>query len=97
VTVALDTVLDEPLIREGIAREVVSVLQTARKDAGLEVQDRIAVTWSCSDPNTVAALREHADVISREVLAVEFREGVGTTTLEVNKVPVGYTISKPPK
>jgi isoleucyl-tRNA synthetase len=94
VTIALDIELDDALRREGIAREVVSVLQSARKDAGLELQDRIAVSWSCDDPSTVAALREYADAIAREVLAVEFREGKGTSTADVNRIPVAYTLEK---
>src|SRR5262249_19556807 len=64
VTVALDTHLDDALRREGIARDVTSLLQTARRDAGLEVSDRVDVTWTCADDTVAAALREHADAIS---------------------------------
>ena len=63
------------LRREGIAREFVSLLQNARKDAGLEVTDRIRVSWSCHEPEVRAALGEHAEAIAREVLAVQFAEG----------------------
>src|SRR5262249_26102920 len=41
--VALDLTLDADLIREGLAREVVHAIQGARKDAGLDVSDRIAL------------------------------------------------------
>lgn len=43
ITVVLDTALNEALVQEGIARELVSKIQTMRKDAGFEVTDRIKV------------------------------------------------------
>ncbi|HEX3597832.1 MAG TPA: isoleucine--tRNA ligase [Polyangiaceae bacterium] len=94
VTVALDTKIDAALEREGIARELVSLLQNARKDAGLDVSDRIVVAWACTDDTVRAALAEHRDAISKEVLAVDFREGAGTESVEINKVPVRYTLTK---
>jgi isoleucyl-tRNA synthetase len=97
VTVALDTRIDDALLREGIARELVSLLQNARKDAGLDIADRIAVSWQCTDPLVSAALREHADVIAKEVLAPQFGEGEGSLRLEINKVPVTVTLSKHPR
>jgi isoleucyl-tRNA synthetase len=97
VTVALDTRIDDALLREGIARELVSLLQNARKEAGLDIADRIAVSWQCSDPVVSTALREHADVIAKEVLALEFAEGEGAVRLEINKVPVTVTLSKRPR
>jgi len=94
ITVALDTHVDAALAREGIAREFVSLLQGARKDAGLEVSDRIQVAWACSDDAVRAALEEHREAIAKEVLAVEFHEGAGTESVEINKVPVKYTLTK---
>jgi len=94
ITVALDTKIDAALEREGIARELVSLLQSARKDAGFEVSDRITVAWSCSDDTVRKALEEHRDAISKEVLAVDFREGEAKDAVEINKVPVKYTITK---
>ena len=49
VTVVLDTKLTEQLIEEGFVREVISKLQTMRKDAGFEVMDRINVTLKVCD------------------------------------------------
>jgi isoleucyl-tRNA synthetase len=94
VTVALDTHLDRALLDEGIAREFVSLMQNARKDAGLEVTDRISVSWSCSDPAVAGALRQHADVISKEILAADLREGEGSVTVDLNKVPVRFRLEK---
>jgi isoleucyl-tRNA synthetase len=94
VTVSLDTRIDAALRREGSAREFVSVLQNARKEAGLEVTDRIAVRWSCDDPDVSAALREHAEAISSEVLATEFVEGSGATRVDLNSVPVRFDLTR---
>jgi isoleucyl-tRNA synthetase len=94
VTVALDTHITDALRREGVARELVSLLQNARKDAALEVSDRIAVVWSCADEAMAAAIREHTGAIAKEILALEFREGGGTSTLELNKVVVLYSLEK---
>ncbi|MFN5876558.1 MAG: class I tRNA ligase family protein, partial [Ignavibacteria bacterium] len=55
LTVALDTELDEHLMREGLAREFVSRLQKIRKESGYEVTDRVEVHY-CADDETSAAL-----------------------------------------
>jgi isoleucyl-tRNA synthetase len=72
--VAVSTVLDEELIREGTARECVRFLQQARKDLGLDISDRIRVRWEASGM-LADALTAHADVIADEVLAVEMNSG----------------------
>ncbi len=69
VTVALDTRVDEGLLREGWAREVVSRIQNMRKEADLEVSDRIAVEYAV--PAEVAsAIEAFTDYISAETLSV---------------------------
>ena len=45
----LDTTLTDELIEEGFVREIISKIQTMRKEAGFEVMDRISVTLSVSD------------------------------------------------
>ena len=57
-TVALDLELTPELVRAGVAREVVRLVQEARKNSGFDVSDRIALTWQ-ADGDTAAALREH--------------------------------------
>jgi isoleucyl-tRNA synthetase len=94
LTVVLHTHVDEALGREGIAREFISVLQNARRDADLEVSDRIKVSWSCDDAQTAAALREHSEAIAKETLASEFVEGGAEQRVEVNGVAVGYTLAR---
>jgi len=71
-TVAIDTDVTPELRREGLAREVIRLIQDARKGDGLDISDRIAVRWSARDLEVAAALAEHAALIAGEVLAVEF-------------------------
>ncbi len=71
-TVAIDTTITPELRREGLAREVIRLVQEARKTDGLDVTDRIALRWSASDEDLAAALAEHASLIAGEVLANEY-------------------------
>jgi isoleucyl-tRNA synthetase len=71
-TVAIDTTVTPELRREGLAREVIRLVQEARKNDGLDISDRISLRWSASDPELAGALTEHAALIAGEVLAVEF-------------------------
>ncbi len=74
VTVVLDTNLSDALIREGYAREVISKVQTMRKDTGFEVTDRISLYYECDD-ELAAALEEYRDMISRTTLATSIVRG----------------------
>jgi isoleucyl-tRNA synthetase len=71
---ALDTALTEELVREGTARELVRTVQEARKQAGLEVSDRIILGVSGSD-GVEAALGEHRSYLMAETLAVAWQVG----------------------
>jgi len=70
VTVAIDTVLDDALIEEGFVREVISKIQTMRKEADFEVTDRIAVTMQGS-PKVAEVIARNFDEIAGEVLALK--------------------------
>jgi isoleucyl-tRNA synthetase len=74
-TVAIDTTVTAELHREGLAREVIRLVQDARKNDGLDITDRILLRWSANDPELAAAMTEHAGLIAREVLAVDYRPG----------------------
>lgn len=68
--VVLDCVVTPELAAEGLARDVVRAVQQARKDAGLEVSDRIALTLGHGGDDAVrAALETHGDLIAGETLA----------------------------
>ena len=71
---ALDTTLDDELVNEGFARELVRSVQDARKQAGLEVSDRIVLGISGSDA-VEKALAAHRRYIMNETLAVEWEVG----------------------
>ncbi|MSR23423.1 MAG: isoleucine--tRNA ligase, partial [Gemmatimonadetes bacterium] len=69
-TVALDPTLDDELRAEGMARELVNRIQRLRKDAGLEITDRIRL--GLEGPEEVRnAVVKHWDLIARETLALE--------------------------
>jgi isoleucyl-tRNA synthetase len=67
--VALELELDDELRREGLAREVVHAVQSARKTAGLQVEDRVDLSLG-GDEELLAAARAFEDYIARETLAV---------------------------
>ena len=68
--VALELEIDDELRDEGWAREIVHAVQAARRDAGLEVTDRIVLTLD-GDPALLAAARAHERYIAAETLAVQ--------------------------
>ena len=69
--VALDTTLNDALVREGIAREIVRTVQDGRKQAGLEVSDRIRLHVDGS-ALVSEALAEHREWIMNETLTAEW-------------------------
>ena len=71
-SIALDLEVTEELRRLGLAREVVRLVQDARKNSGLAISDRITVAWSATDSETTEAVAEHSDWIAGEVLATTF-------------------------
>ena len=74
MTVVLDTNLTEELIEEGFVRELISKIQTMRKEAGFEVMDKIVVSYAGND--TIAKIfEEDGEEIKPEVLAVGLCEG----------------------
>ncbi len=68
ITVVLDTNLTDELLEEGFVREIISKIQTMRKEAGFEVMDKIKVTYEGSG-KAESVFAKYADVIGREVLA----------------------------
>ena len=68
--VALDTTLTPALVREGLARDAVRLVQDARKQAGLEVSDRIELWLRANDATAALAIAEHEATLQAETLAV---------------------------
>ncbi|MGQ4810577.1 Isoleucine--tRNA ligase [Candidatus Entotheonellaceae bacterium PAL068K] len=77
VTVAVDTELTPELIREGYARDLVRLINTMRKGAGLALNDRIVLRYKAAN-ETAAALRDFAAYIQQETLAVSLTAGETT-------------------
>ena len=74
VTVVLDTNLTPELIEEGFVRELISKIQTMRKEAGFEVMDHILIT-SEGNEKIAGILEAHGEVIKSEVLAEDITLG----------------------
>jgi isoleucyl-tRNA synthetase len=81
---ALDTTLNEELIREGIARELIRTVQESRKQAGLEVSDRIVLGVSGSD-GVETALQEFQKYLMSETLATEWQVGQNDPLFSENR------------
>lgn len=67
----LDTALDADLLAEGYARDAIRAIQDARKDAGLDIADRIALVLTVPAAN-VADVEQFRDLIAHETLASSF-------------------------
>jgi isoleucyl-tRNA synthetase len=81
-TVALDLEITHELRLAGLLREIVRMVQDARKNAGLEVTDRIELWWRVGgSPEPAEAIRTHADAFAREVLATALHEGAPSDEL----------------
>lgn len=95
ITIDLDCSLDEDLILEGLAREVVNRIQKYRKDLDFHVADRITVRYDGS-PKLLEAITRHGDYIAKEVLASALnpapglQEGVNLT-VEGEKLQLALT------
>ena len=74
ITVVLDTNLTPELIEEGFVRELVSKIQTMRKEAGFEVMDKIRV-YAKDNDKIVDIMKNHGDEIKSEVLAEDIVTG----------------------
>ena len=94
-TVSLDTTLTDELIEEGFVREIISKVQTQRKETGLDVTDRIRLMY-CGNVMLGGIFEKNKEFIASEVLAFEIAEGEGpnphewdingeTATLSVEK------------
>ena len=73
ITVVLDTNLTPELLEEGFVREIISKIQTMRKEAGFEVTDKIHVTYTGSE-KAETAFAENRQEISEDVLAVSMEK-----------------------
>lgn len=93
-TVALDLELTPELVRAGLVREVVRMVQDARKRLGLEVSDRISLTWAAGG-ELGEALRGASALVADEVLATSIVEGEPTGTVVTDEeLGLSFSVAK---
>ncbi|MGN6274917.1 MAG: isoleucine--tRNA ligase [Solirubrobacterales bacterium] len=93
--VALQLELDDELRREGLAREIVHAVQNARKEAGLEITDRIDLTLA-GDPDLLEAARTHQDYLAGEVLAtsVSYADSPNGAAAKIDGRDLSITVTR---
>ena len=96
--VLLDTTLDERLRTKGLVRELTHRIQLARKNAGFEVTDRIAVTYQ-TDKVLGPLIEENRDEIAEEILATSVEETADTSgeyseTIEFDGMSITVTLTR---
>ena len=94
ITLALDTELTHELILEGIAREFVSKVQNMRKEAGLEVSDRITLRYQAQDAIVQEAVAAFGDYISNETLATAIVSGEAASALKTSEEDLNGHMTK---
>ncbi|MEP1034358.1 isoleucine--tRNA ligase [Ekhidna sp.] len=94
LTVALDITITEELRKEGLSRDVVNRIQNLRKDKGLEVQDKIAVSYATSDDMMSDALADFAEYIKTETQAVslEAKDSKGGEKFDIDGIEINVQI-----
>ncbi|MCL2654063.1 MAG: class I tRNA ligase family protein, partial [Propionibacteriaceae bacterium] len=98
-TVALDLTLTPDLVQAGLAREVIRLVQDARKASGFDVSDRIALVWQCEETEagqaTAEAIRARQSEIAEEVLATKMDEAVeASPKFEDETLGLRFTLTK---
>ena len=93
ITVSLDVTLTPELIEEGYMREIVSKVQTMRKDSGFEVTDHIALYYD-GDAEIEAVIEKYKDEIAGDVLADRVEKKSDLEKRDVNGKQVGLGVVK---
>jgi isoleucyl-tRNA synthetase len=102
ITVAVDPHLTTELVREGYARDVVRLINNLRKEAGMDISDRIRLAYEVDrtrNGDVAATFENFADYISQETLAVQLEPGnlddfEITRTVEVGEEAVTLTLRR---
>ncbi len=92
-SIALDLEVTDELRLLGLSREVVRLIQDARKNSGLAIGDRITVSWSSTDADTTAAVSAHSEWIAGEVLATSFAADGAAHEFSVADNEIGLSLS----
>ena len=86
--------LTSELKREGLMREVIRHVQSARKKAGLQVDDRIMLQLTTDDEQLHQAINEHAEVIATETLATFGQSDAYSTTVAIEGAELQITLQR---
>ncbi len=93
LSVAIDTQLDQGLLVEGIAREIVKAVQGLRRSAGLDVSDRIILHWASEHPDVLAAMEIHGAWVASETLATKMvGDGTGAMITLANETTIALAV-----
>ncbi len=98
-SLALNTEVTEKLAREGLARELVRRLQELRRDADLNVSDRIRAYVSGGDARLAGALSDFGDYVRQETLAIDILQsppvdGTATNSVTIDDLPVTLGVER---
>lgn len=94
---ALDLEITPELYREGLSRELIRYVQAARKDAGLNVDDRIVLSFMTDEKELAAAYTDYAEAIKTETLANELTSGDDYSyenTVTIDKMEITLKLQK---
>ena len=91
--VVLDTEVTADLVAEGLANDALRFIQDTRKVAGLDVSDRIVLTYS-ADPALAIAITQHKKRIMRDALITETIEGDGEYTTDIEGYKLSISVNK---
>jgi isoleucyl-tRNA synthetase len=98
--VAINTTITEPLKLEGLARDVVRQVQNARKEAKLDLLDKIALHLATDSPELAKAIQTHQQAIAAAVQATRWSDtplsgdGVHSATVKIDGQPLTITLRK---
>ena len=91
--VVLDTDVNSELVAEGLANDALRFVQDTRKTAGLDVSDRIVLTYN-ADPALAIAIEQHKKRIMRDALIVEMTTGDGEYSTEIEGYALNISVKK---
>ena len=91
ITVILNTELSQELIQEGLMRELVSKIQTMRKESGFNVTDHIAVTYSCGE-KLAEVIDKYKSEIMQDTLADSVTAGSGASLKAINGEEISLSL-----
>ncbi len=95
--VELDLIISKELMTEGLAREIVRLVQNARKDAGLDVDDRISLSLLTDSKELLEAIEHYSEYICAETLTTKMasdKQGAYSVEQKVSNQTITISLSK---